>query len=106
MKILLDECVPVLLRHELLPHQVFTVTNKEWKGIVNGQLVSLAAADGFEAMLTMDQLIEKELDPATLPLTVVILQARSNSLKRLLPLAPQLLSTLALLPRKSIVHIR
>jgi len=106
MKILLDECLPVLLRHELAPHDVWSVTYKGWKGVINGELLAMAAADGFDALITIDQKIEREQNAAILPLTVIILHARSNSLKKLTPLVPQLLSTLASLPRKSFVHIR
>jgi len=106
MKILLDECMPVLFRHDLAPHDVQSVAFRGWKGISNGDLVALAAADGFEALLTVDQRVEDELASIPLPLTIVILHARNNSLKRLRPLVPELLKALAALPKKTFVHIR
>src|SRR4051812_41040536 len=105
MKILLDECLPVLLRRDLAQHDVQTVEFNGWKGISNGDLVALAAANGFEALLTVDQKVEAELASVRLPLSVIILHARSNSLKRLRPLVPQLLNVLASLPKKAFVHV-
>src|SRR5207245_8747917 len=98
MKILLDECLPVSFRKDLAPHDVQTVAFKGWKGISNGDLVALAAADGFEALLTVDQKVEAELSSAPLPMTIIILHARTNSLKRLRTLVGQLKNALAALP--------
>ena len=106
MKILLDECLPVLFRNDLAPHDIQTVAFKGWKGISNGDLVALAAADGFEALLTVDQKVEAELSSVQLPMTIIILHAHSNSLKRLRPLVGQLKNALAALPKNSFVHIR
>ena len=54
MKVLLDENLPHRLRLFLPGHDVFTVDYLRWKGIQNGRLLALAAANGFDAMLTMD----------------------------------------------------
>lgn len=105
MKILLDECLPVVLRVDFSGHDVWSVAFKGWKGIRNGTLLSLAAQDGFKALLTMDQEMEREQNPATLPLAVVILHAPKNTLQWLRPLVPSVLNTLSTLQPRKFVHV-
>jgi len=54
MKLLLDENLPRQLRHEIPGHVCSTVAFMGWGGAENGELLSLAASAGFEAMLTKD----------------------------------------------------
>lgn len=42
MRLLLDECVPKRLKHELLGHDLKTVQEMGWAGVKNGALVTLA----------------------------------------------------------------
>jgi hypothetical protein len=106
MKLLLDECLPVEVRRHLPGHDPFTVDFMGWKGVRNGRLLGLAATDGFEAMITTDDGIAHQQNPATLPISVVILVAQSNRLRHLLPLLPELLRVLNHLPPRSITYVR
>jgi predicted nuclease of predicted toxin-antitoxin system len=54
MKLLLDECIPHRLRLHLSGHDAYSVAYMGWGGIKNGRLLALAAADGFEALVTTD----------------------------------------------------
>jgi predicted nuclease of predicted toxin-antitoxin system len=80
MKLLLDECLPVELRHHLAGHEVVTVTYRKWKGIRNGRLLGLATADGFDALITTDLGMEHSQSPAALPRAVILLHADSNAI--------------------------
>ena len=60
-----------------------------WGGIKNGKLVALAAGQ-FDAFLTADKNLPYQQNPSTLPLSVVVLDARSKELSHLLPLIPRL----------------
>ena len=100
MKVLLDENLPHDLRHQLTGHSVFTVTYKGWSGMKNGDLLKAAAADGFDAFITMDSNVAYQQNLTKLPLSVVVLAAASNDLTDLLPLVPALLARLNVpLPR-------
>ncbi|MGN6369419.1 MAG: hypothetical protein ACTHN5_14265 [Phycisphaerae bacterium] len=55
MKILLDESVPVQVRHAFAGHDVVTVTYLQWKGIENGDLLDAAEKAGFEALVVADK---------------------------------------------------
>jgi hypothetical protein len=88
MKVLLDECVPRKLRRELAEHEVLTVTERGWSGIKNGKLLALAETQ-FDISLTVDQNLKYQQNLKALNIEVVLLVARNNRLKTLLPLMPE-----------------
>lgn len=55
LRLLLDENLPVALKPLLLGHDVKTVRDMGWIGIVNGTLLRLAEDAGFQAMVTADK---------------------------------------------------
>jgi hypothetical protein len=90
--VLLDECVPRRLAQAFgSTHSVATVTGLGWAGTNNGDLLHLAAANGFDVLVTVD--VRMHVEPHT-PLAVVTLRASSNRLEALLPLMPRLLERL------------
>jgi hypothetical protein len=50
MRILLDECVPLQVRHALPDHEVVTVQRMGWTGVGNGDLLDAAEQAGFEVL--------------------------------------------------------
>ena len=88
MKVLLDECVPRNLRRELAEHEVLTVTERGWSGIKNGKLLALAEVE-FEVFLTVDQNLRYQQNLKAFNIGVILLVARNNRLKTLLPLMPE-----------------
>lgn len=105
MKVLLDECLDVRLRHHLPGHDAYTVVYMGWTGIKNGRLLALAAGDGFDAMVTSDAGIEHSQDLAALPLSIVILDVPSNDLDDALPLVPNLLAALRTMAPRTLIHV-
>jgi len=89
MRLLLDECVPARLRKALPSHQVSTVPEEGWSGVKNGQLLLLAAVK-FDALITVDKNLPYQQNTASLPISVFVLDARSNELPYLLNLVPKL----------------
>jgi hypothetical protein len=85
MKVLLDECVPRKLRLELSEHEVLTVTEQGWSGIKNGKLLALAEEE-FDVFLTVDQNLKYQQNLKTFNIGIILLVARNNRLKTLLPL--------------------
>ncbi len=104
MRLLLDESVPRRLRLALPAHTVKTAVEMGWGGVMNGRLLALAAAE-FEAFITVDRNLPYQQNVATLPITVIVLVARSNELQALLPLVPRLEEALATLQPRSLVQI-
>jgi predicted nuclease of predicted toxin-antitoxin system len=93
MRVLLDECVPRKLRRELSEHEVLTVTERGWSGIENGELLALAEAE-FDIFLTVDQNLKYQQNLTSINIGLILLVARNNRLKTLLPLIPDVRSAL------------
>lgn len=55
MKLLLDENLPKRLKLDFNEHEIYTVRDKGWNGIENGELLKLLVADNFDALLTFDK---------------------------------------------------
>ena len=72
MRLLLDENLPHQMRLELPGHDVFTAAYMGWAGVENGELLRLAAADGFDALVTNDRGLEYQQNLDELPLAVVV----------------------------------
>jgi hypothetical protein len=104
MRILLDESLPRTLRVELLEHSVKTVAEVGWSGIKNGELLRRAASQ-FDVFLTADQNLPYQQNLSTLPMSVVVLAARTNRIEALRPLVPQLLVSLASLRPQSFIRV-
>ncbi len=101
MKLLLDENLPHQMRLELPGHDVFTTAYMGWAGVENGELLRLAAAAGFEAVVTSDRGLEYQQNLDELPLAVVVVLAAANTIETIRPAYPELLAVLARLrPRE------
>ena len=105
MKLLLDENLPHRLRPLLVGHDVFTVAYMKWAGIENGALLTLAEANGFEALITKDNGMPYEQNVTSLPCSIVVLEAPSNALDDIKPLIPNLLNQLQTLAPKSVLRV-
>jgi hypothetical protein len=55
MRILLDECVPVQVRHALPSHEVDTTQRMGWAGVSNGALLDAAEQAGFQVFVVADK---------------------------------------------------
>ena len=106
MKLLLDENLPHQLRHEIPNHACSTVAFMGWGGAENGAILTLAAAAGFEAILTKDANLQYEQNLVDLPIAVVVLYAASNDMDDIRLLIPRLLVALQNLPPRQITHVR
>jgi hypothetical protein len=95
MKILLDENLPHQIRLELPGHEVFTAAYMKWDGIENGELLRLAAAAGFDALITNDRGLEYQQNLGSLPVTVIVVLAKANTLEAIRPAYGELLAVLA-----------
>lgn len=95
MKLLLDENLPHQMRLELSGHEVFTAAHMNWSGIENGELLRLAAGAGFDAVITNDRGLEHEQNLETLPVAVIVLLAKANTIEAIRPVYAELLAMLA-----------
>ncbi|HEU4874646.1 MAG TPA: hypothetical protein VFT44_16215 [Pyrinomonadaceae bacterium] len=63
------------------------VTEQGWSGIQNGELLNLAATK-FDVFLTVDQNLSFQQNIKNFNIAIILMVARNNRLKTLLPLMP------------------
>jgi predicted nuclease of predicted toxin-antitoxin system len=96
MRLLLDECVPEVLRRDFVGHTVESATHAGFKGLKNGQLLA-AMAGKFDCLITVDKSIPKQQNLEklkSLNLSIIILRARSNRYEDLKILVSEALNAL------------
>ena len=93
MRILLDESLPGKLALEFTGHETHTVQRRGGSGLKNGALLRTASQE-FQVLLTGDQNLKFQQNPATLPISVIILVAVDNRIETLRPLVPRVLEVL------------
>ncbi len=94
MKILLDECIDRKLAREFPGYEVKTVPQMGWAGVKNGQLLALAEAE-FDVFITVDRNLSFQQNLTQFDIVVIVLQASSNRLADLKPLASKILAILS-----------
>jgi predicted nuclease of predicted toxin-antitoxin system len=108
MKILLDECLPVDLRHSFPNHDAHTVQWARLKGKKNGELLRAAEVSatsrriaghpaehaGYDVLLTVDQGIPHQQRLAERKLAIILLRSRTNQVQDLLPMVDAILQAL------------
>ena len=65
-----------------------------WSSKRNGELLKLMLAERFAALLTVDQNLEFQQNVRQSGIAVVVVASRTNRLKELRPLVPQMLAAL------------
>jgi predicted nuclease of predicted toxin-antitoxin system len=95
MKLLLEECTPKRLRNDFPGHNVQTVDEVGLKGVLNGELLSAAAAQQFDVLITVDRRIPFQQNLSQLNIAVLVANpCRYAQLKLLVPRAVTCLETI------------
>ena len=87
MKIILDECVPGLVRTKLPWHDITTAQYRGWSGIKNGELLKLVAAE-FDVFITSDKNLRHQQNLSRYRLAVMLLP--SNQVPAVNAILPQI----------------
>jgi len=93
VKVLLDECVDWRLARDIVGHDIKTASQMGWTTIKNGELLALAA-EHFDVFITVDRNLTFQQKLTSLPIAVIVLQAKTNRLADLSPLVPKLLTAI------------
>jgi len=72
LRILIDECLPVQLRHIFVGHDARTVVHMSWRSLKNGELLAAAEREQFDLFITADVRIPSTHDIARSHLAVVV----------------------------------
>lgn len=89
MRLLLDENLPHQMQLELPGRDVSTVAYTGWSGVGNGELLRVAAAAGFDALVTNDRGLEYQQNLGALPLAVVVVLTSANTIEAIRPVQPR-----------------
>jgi predicted nuclease of predicted toxin-antitoxin system len=104
MRILLDESLPRKLAFALAGHEVRTVAQMGWNGVVNGELLKRSSLE-FDVLITGDRNMQYQQNANALPISVIVLIAKNNKLESFLPLVGKLLNHLDKLPPRSLTSL-
>ena len=105
MRILLDENLPRKLKYRFSPdHEVVTVQERGWTGLLNGDLLRAADRE-FEAFITLDQGIEHQRNVSLVSLRLIVLRSVSNKYEDLLHLMPSVHESLIRARPGDLVHV-
>ena len=86
MKLLLDENLPKKFKKDFEEYEIYTVRERGWNGISNGDLLRLMLGEGFEVLITFDKNLQHQQNFDKHPLCVIVLTAVSNQYRHLQPL--------------------
>ena len=104
IRILLDESVPSRLGALLTGHTSVSVQRRGWAGIKNGKRLALAAGE-FDVLLTADKGMEYQQNLSALPVSILVVLARSNRTEHLSLAVPLILETLQQMPPRTLRKI-
>lgn len=108
MKILLDENMPTKIKFDFgKGYEVQTVRDMGWLGKKNGELLGLAAFNGFDTFITLDKNLKHQQNIKKFDIKFIVLDATDNKHQTLQPYIDKvklLLHDIAL-PKLSIVSI-
>jgi len=93
LRVLIDNCVPWRLGDAIVGHAVSSVVKLGWADLDDGRLLD-AMVGHFDVLVTTDKSIPFQQRLSERPLALMILRAKSNTLRDLLPLVPALLEVL------------
>lgn len=89
MRLLLDENLPKRLKLDFPGHEVYTVRDKGWNGLRNGDLLQQLVSEAFDALLTFDKNLQHQQNFQKYTITVFVLSAALNSYDELTRLTPK-----------------
>lgn len=102
MKIIIDECVPSVVKRGIPERGIVSVQDMGWAGIKNGKLLKLVAAD-FDVFITSDKNLRHQQNLAELDLAIILLP--SNQVPVVKALLPEIDDALLRISRKDFVEI-
>ena len=73
-KVLLDENLPIKLKYRLQDVcEIYTVSDKGWNALENGELISAMQQDRFDYLLTSDKNLQYQQNLSKYSMSLIIL---------------------------------
>ena len=105
MKLLLDERIPRSFKRQMTGHDCQTVPEMGWAGKKNGELLSLAKINRFDAFLTIDRGLEYQQNLSDPGIAIILVKSKSNRLLDLVAHAPAILDALKSARAGQLIHV-
>ena len=103
MKIIIDECVPNIVKKGLPQRNITTVQEMGWAGIKNGELLQLVVAAGLEVFITSDKNLRHQQNLAAHNIAFILLP--SNQVPVVQGLLPHINACLDSIQPKDFIEI-
>ncbi len=94
MKLLLDENLPKRLKEDFENHEIYSIRDKGWNGVKNGELLKLMISEKFDALLTFDKNLQYQQNFNKYTLSVFVYNTYANTYEALSPLSQKILNFL------------
>ncbi|MDB5221638.1 MAG: hypothetical protein JWN83_305 [Chitinophagaceae bacterium] len=99
-KVLLDENLPVKLKYRLQDIcEIYTVTDKGWNALENGELINAMQKDGFDYLLTSDKNLQYQQNLEKYSTGFIILNVVDNNYETILQLVDKIKQVLITDPK-------
>lgn len=95
-KLLLDENLPIKLKYRLQEFcNIYTVSDKGWNSLENGDLLKAMKQEGFDYLLTSDKNLQHQQNLSKYSIGFIILDVLNNTYETILPLVEKIKIVLA-----------
>ena len=86
-KVLLDENLPVKLKYRLQDVcEIYTVNDKGWNALENGDLMNAMKKDGFDYLIASDKNLQYQQNLDNYSMGFIVLDVINNNYETILPL--------------------
>ena len=86
-KVQLDENLPVKIKYRLQDEcEIFTVTEKKWNSLENGDLITAMQENNFDFLITSDKNLRYQQNLEKYSINFIILNVNDNNYESILPL--------------------
>ncbi len=90
-KVLLDENLPVKLKYRLQDIcEIYTVRDKGWNALENGDLLNAMQQEGFDYLITSDKNLQYQQNLAKYQIGFIVLDVVNNNYETILPLVDEI----------------
>jgi hypothetical protein len=88
--VLLDENLPAKLKYRLQDVcEIYTVNDKGWNTLDNGELINAMQEDGFDYLVSSDKNLKYQQHLAKYTMGFIVLNVSTNNYETILPLVLQ-----------------
>ena len=90
-KVLLDENLPAKLKYRLQDVcEIYTVNDKGWNALENGELINAMQEDGFDYLITSDKNLQFQQNLSKYSMGFIVLNVLNNNYETILPLVDKI----------------